>query len=474
MKKYIAYSILMASAALSSCSGSFLEQNPPLYVEPDEIYDNPQRIEAALLGIYSSIKNTAAESFLGGKTYMVFDNRGEDIMNVDENIITLYNTYTFKVNPTDTENTTTWNNAYSVINKANIFLNHLEEAKELVGDKYEQYKAEALFLRALTYYYLNNLYSMPYVIDQNAKSVPLRLMPETSQANNGKERATVSAVYNQILEDLKGMDNLQVKSKANEENVTRATQAAANMLKMRVYMSMQNWEEAIKAGEKIAGYELTVKFADLFSTPYYTDETIFSLPMSDTNKPNSQQGLGEYYNSSSYTLVVDMENGIFAKEGYDIESDMRHNLLLKEVNEGTTRVRLMKFVDSARGLDWVPVFRYAETLLNLAECYANEGPLKNETKARELLKQVRRRSLSDSNDTFLGDAKINALTGNELLQAIYNERRIEFIGEGMRGIDILRRGESFIRGEKKVTPESSGYIWPISQSEQLMNPDLNK
>lgn len=464
----------MASAALSSCSSSFLEQNPPLYVEPEEIYNNPQRVEAALLGLYSSIKNTQDESFLGGKTYMVFDNRGEDIMNVDENIITLYNTYVFKVNSTDTENTTTWNNAYATINKANIFLSHLEESKDVAGDKYEQYKAEALFLRALTYYYLNNLYSMPYVLDQNAKSVPLRLEPETSQANNGKERATVSAVYNQILEDLKGMDNLPVKSKADEENVTRATQAAANMLKMRVYMSMGNWSDAIKAGEKISGYQLTEKFADLFSSPYYTDETIFSLPMSDTNKPNSQQGLGEYYNSSSYTLVVDMENGIFSKEGYNITSDLRYNLLQKEVKEGTTRVRLMKFVDAARGLDWVPVFRYAETLLNLAECYANEGPAKDEAKARELLKQVRRRSLSDSNDTYFSDAEISALTGEALLQAIYNEKRIEFIGEGIRGIDIIRRGENFVRGTKEITPQTSGYIWPISQSEQLMNPDLNK
>ena len=69
---------------------------------------------------------------------------------------------------------------------------------------------------------------------------------------------------------------------------------------------------------------------------------------------------------------------------------------------------------------------------------------------------------------------IDALSGDDLKTAIYNERRLEFIGEGMRSIDILRRGEDFIKGDKVTTPQSSGYIWPIPQIETLINVDLNK
>ena len=477
MKKYIALSIIMASAALSSCSSSFLEQNPPLYVEPDEIYNSPQRIEAALLGLYSSIKNTESESFLGGKTYLVFDNRSEDIENVEENLITLANTYNFSVNSTDTENTTTWNNAYATINKVNIFLKNLDEAKDVAGEKYEQYKAEALFLRGLTYFYLNNLYGRSCIDYPKDKSVPLRLDPETTQENNAKKRSTVAEVYGQILKDLEGMNNLPVKSKTDETNEARATQAAANMLKMRVYMAMGNWSEAIKAGEAVKGYSLVTKFTDLFGSPYYSDETIFSLPMSDTNRPNSQQAVAEYYNSSSYIMVVDMKKGIFSnKYNYNNPKDARCSLLKDESKDETIRVRLMKFVDAARKLEWVPVFRYAETLLNLAECYANDN--NKEDKARECLKEVRRRSLSNGDDTYLNDVAIDNLSGDALKDAIYKERRIEFIGEGIRGLDIIRRGETIERGEgknKKVfTPETSGYIWPIPSSEQIMNPDWNK
>lgn len=40
MKKYIVYAILMAGTTLSSCSSSFLDQEPPLYIEPGDIYND--------------------------------------------------------------------------------------------------------------------------------------------------------------------------------------------------------------------------------------------------------------------------------------------------------------------------------------------------------------------------------------------------------------------------------------------------
>lgn len=52
MKKYIVYAILMAGTTLSSCSSSFLDQEPPLYIEPGDIYNDANRLEAAVLGLY--------------------------------------------------------------------------------------------------------------------------------------------------------------------------------------------------------------------------------------------------------------------------------------------------------------------------------------------------------------------------------------------------------------------------------------
>lgn len=63
MRKKIIYIMLLSGFICSSCSENFLDQKPPLYVEPDDIYSTPERIESTLLGLYAAIKNTSSESF---------------------------------------------------------------------------------------------------------------------------------------------------------------------------------------------------------------------------------------------------------------------------------------------------------------------------------------------------------------------------------------------------------------------------
>lgn len=459
-KTYLIY-LLSTAFAFGGCSESFLDQELPLNMEENDIYSSPEHIESTVRGLYAALKNSSSNSFLGGLSYLVFDNRGDDIVNVSSNLNTLYATYTMQVNSTSTENSTTWSNAYGAINKANIFLEKIEGAKELIPDEYERYRQEALFVRALAYFYLNNLYSQPYLLDENAKSVPLRLMAEQSAENNGMPRSTVKQVYEQILTDLTDISALP-DADLSEEGTTRATKGAANMLKMRVYMAMGNWNKAIEVGNEVKGYSLVNDFSSLFKAPYYTSETIFSFPMQTNNTPNTQQSLAEFYGDSQI-ILIDVENGIMSKNGYSEDSDQR----LSFKNSDNT---LTKFTGMRTKLDWVPIFRYAETLLNLAECYANLEGSSNQEQAKSYLKQVRHRSLDEASDPL----NIDGMTDDALKEAIKNERRLEFIGEGIRGLDIIRRGESFVQGTRTTTPSDNGYIWPIPQSEQLINTELNK
>jgi hypothetical protein len=128
-------------------------------------------------------------------------------------------------------------------------------------------------------------------------------------------------------------------------------------------------------------------------------------------------------------------------------------------------------------LEWIHIFRYAETLLNLSESYYNLG---NYAKAAQLLHQVRSRSIPT------GDIiDVTALTGDELRDAIYNERRAEFIGEGIRGLDISRRAENYIhpaatRTNGKwdtvvvATPsDRTTYCWALPSYEVLVNKSAN-
>ena len=130
-----------------------------------------------------------------------------------------------------------------------------------------------------------------------------------------------------------------------------------------------------------------------------------------------------------------------------------------------------KFADNASKQDWLPLIRFAETKLNLAECYANKADGTAQAKAN--LKDVRRRSISAADDVI----DLDALSGGNLTSAIYNERRLEFICEGIRGIDIIRRGESFVKKNSvvdlNIDPTNSYYIWPITNTEKQFNKTLN-
>jgi hypothetical protein len=101
-------------------------------------------------------------------------------------------------------------------------------------------------------------------------------------------------------------------------------------------------------------------------------------------------------------------------------------------------------------------------LLNLAEALArtNAGV---DARALALLNAVRKRS--DPATT------LTPATQQALIDAILLERRIEFLGEGLRNNDLMRLLQTIpAKGSAPAkTPNEQGYIWPISSDELSLN-----
>jgi len=458
MKKIVFISLVafIFSALFWSCKESFLDQDKPLVSTESMIYTDADKTEMALLGLYGSLKGTNGD-FMGGKTYIVFDALGDDLIDIDPNGVTLYNTYIMQVLPSTTENITAWYYGYLAINRANVFIESIEayNTAEVIGDALaRQYVAEAKFIRALSYYYLVNLYAAPYTLNRNAKAIPLRLTGIKENGHSNQACATNAKIYETILSDLSDSEIAALPDDATIK--TRATKAAANMLKMRVFMIMENWSSAIAAGNAVSGYSLVSDVEAQFNTPYYTNETIFSLAQSSNDRPNTQRSPWEYYNTGKI-FVIDKVNGVMSNPNYSLDEDKRVEAF---DDDGT----LLKYPVRE---NWIPVFRFAETRLNLAECYARSS---NEGDARTALSDVRRRSVAADDDPL----DISGLSGTNLLNAISLEKRLEFLGEGMRGLEIWRKGESFAKTGSltaaiNVAPGSSFYNWPIPEDEQVNN-----
>ncbi len=458
------YALMLASTTLVGFTGceDFLNTVPELYLVDEDIYSTPERIDGAVLGVYAKLK----ERFIGSKAYCCVENIGDDMINVSGNGIEALYSYYMTVGLSTQDNYQTWEAAYAAINSANTVLAGVEANAEVLGDKVPAVMAELKFCRALSYYYLNMLYANPYVLEPDGQSVPLRLIAENSLEGNNLAPSTTKEVFNQILEDTKDYDLLP-NAPATEAGITRASRAAALMLRMRVYMAMEDWDNAIAAGNAITGYKLSSSVAEPFASSPSCMESIFSFAMAETNNGGGGQVSTSYFYCSGNSLVMDRMSGIQSAlyPNYSLGADDRYTLLTGIGSND--QVISKKFVDGETYLDWVPIFRYAETLLNLSESYAMKGM---EAEAISALSAVRSRSIDPAVDPL----DVTTLSGDALVEAIYLERRAEFVGEAMRSLDIHRRGEDFVKQQTTVnkfvvTPTTSGYIWPIPTVERAHN-----
>ena len=98
--------------------------------------------------------------------------------------------------------------------------------------------------------------------------------------------------------------------------------------------------------------------------------------------------------------------------------------------------------------------RYADVLLMAAEAN-NRGGI-SDSKAQNYLNQVRSRA-------FGNNSQASSSTGSTLTQEIWDERRLEFAGEGHRFFDLVRTGQA--ANEINGFVEGKHELFPIPQTE---------
>lgn len=89
------------------------------------------------------------------------------------------------------------------------------------------------------------------------------------------------------------------------------------------------------------------------------------------------------------------------------------------------------------GINWVQM-RMADVILMLAETYAELGL---EAEAKTELTKVRSRAFKTADQATFVTGYISSLTGDALKEAIAQERKLEFAGEGFRRYDLIRTGK---------------------------------
>jgi hypothetical protein len=474
MNKKIIYLFLLAGLlTTTSCHKSWLKPSPTYAISNTSAFSTPDRILNQVRGLYAAFRNG---QFYGGRYVIYNDIRAEEFIVELPNGVTGLELWAGTQNNNNAQVTALWSQAYFVINLCNVFIDGMNGGGSAVAGASlsNNYIAEARFIRGLTYYSLLQLYARPYWDGNGAKDgLIIRLTGNTGSGDYAKARSTVAETYQQVLDDLNFAEaNVPTTYPDAATNTTRAHKNTVIAIKTRVYLSMQQYTNVITEANKIVSasapftassgvaFALQSDITNVFKTPYTTTESVFSLPFNANETPGTQNQLGYYFSKNfgngEYSLNA---NGIIANTGW-LATDKRRTF---NVLVGTKWYLDKKYPAGTPYTDWVPVMRYSEVMLNLAEALArtNTGV---DARALALLNAVRQRS--DATTT------ITATTQQQLIDAILLERRIEFLGEGRRSPDLLRLG-MIIPGKSTVgpiAPTASNYIWPISATELTLNP----
>ncbi|WP_460880495.1 RagB/SusD family nutrient uptake outer membrane protein [Pontibacter rugosus] len=512
---------LAFSLMITSCEKQTLDEiTPSDSLTEASAFTTPERIMLAMNGVYDAAQsgfyaNNAVRGYpFGAASIEQGDTRGEDVLNV----ATFYQiTYEGTQTTSSANNLYMWETLYALINRANVVIEGLQGAAEagtITQEQADAYVAECRFLRALAHHELLTNFARPYneTPDASHPGIPYRTMPINSSDRvdeaSAQGRNTVKEAYELLLQDLDYAEN-NLPAERNEQ-IIKATQGAAIALKTRVKLHMRDWSGVITEAEKlvsgtttftspIGGYSLTETPEGPFANDDSNTESIFSIQNSSNDNASVNGSLANMYSGANRALIA--ISPIIWNAAFWPEDDLRRTQLTAEYFDGERYTT--KYRDLAAFSDNAPVIRYAEVLLNYSEAITRTQGVTD--KALALLNAVRGRATDAVYATSGATAPyLNISSPSGMLIAIGNERRIEFLAEGLRWKDIHRTakegdfgfdgipakvyynetvGEDWDAASGSVRAEllnnipardyeDNAFLWPIPISEVNANPVL--
>ena len=370
-----------------------------------------------------------------------------------------------------------WSWMFSGVNRANYILEFQDKLD--FPDK-NVVLAEATFLRAYYYFELVKWFGdVPLSVDQ-------RLLFGDQDV---VERTPKAEVYAQIEQDLIfAAANLPV----TQAQTGRVTKGAAQALLGKAYLFQEKFEEAATVLEELIGsgtYDLVTDYGTMFENDnenniesvfevQYTDEEGAGFGCLQCSEGNVAVGFNGIRNYSGPLFESGFSFNVPVQEAYDAfeDGDIRRDVAILNIeafataNAGFNNGAGVSYVEGFEhtgfyNRKYIPrqgdanigdavltnpnnyrSIRFADVLLMAAEAL-NRGAISDD-RAKVYLNRVRTRAELDDVTS----------TGAALTTAIYQERRVELVGEGHHFFDLVRTGraaadiEGFQTGKNELFP----------------------
>lgn len=362
-----------------------------------------------------------------------------------------------------------WEVYYEAINDANLVIKHLPdinlaEITEDEGDR-DRVLGEMYFMRALMYHDLVKTFGYEpgmAPIDHDL-GVVLRTEPvEDVPGAEFRERATVNEVYAQINEDLEQARTLlSENTRVGNSASFFGNYAAALGLSARVALFEREWADAItyadqameEASEIGSGLAEGGEVAEMYAgNP--NPEALYEVSIQ-----NQDESIGVNDALSPYLLPAQWHANVPAEDFVDLFDDSDERLAHFPFDDASGYYYTTKYNQwNDSWTDNTPVIRYAEMMLIKAEAQAESDGV-DDSDALETLNTLRAsRSASQLN-----------VSGDDLIDAILTERRLELAFEGHRWFDLKRRGMDIPKpaptGMETISYDDFRLLAPISDSQ---------
>jgi len=482
MKNYIKLIFAVISIiVLGSCSDDFLSKKPTEFVDYDGATKTTENLMTLLNGIHRSLYNNyedQSQTGLGSLMQQV-DIAGDDVVFPITNgwFLAVYN-WSALNNENSSEVRFPYRTYYKIIRNANTIITATDAAIGTTADK-NIVKGQALLYRAFCHFQLVQLYGKRYVNGEanSQLGVPLVL----SVGNENLPRATVEEVYSQINKDLDEA-NILLAGYVKPNN-SHLDLKVAQGLKARVALTQGNWQIAADYANK-AKYGLNLMAIADYGTGFNDFNNKEWMWGSHVNEVQTQYfgNFGAYMsrnfsstvirscpkaiNSKLYNLIPssDVRSTIFDKTG-------KHTALALPSSFSKFPYTSQKFLAVSTGDSRcdIPYMRVAEMYLIEAEAKARLGSADAATILFNFEKS--------RNPSY----ELSTNTGQDLINEILLQRRIELWGEGFRFFDLKRTNSSLDRtganhdsaitnGVMNVDPTDNRWQWLIPRAEINANP----
>lgn len=450
-RKSVLGKLLLMTLTFTSCE-DYVDIDPPTnQLTGTVVFEDAATVDGAFAHIYSQLRESAFTAGLStGLTYLM-GHYTDELTLYSANLPDVQNYSNNTLIASDSNAKILWDTSYNLIYASNSILEGVQNSTTLSQEDKDRFKGEAYFIRAFIHFHLMNLFG------------PIPFIDSTDyRANSEVSRNNTEEVYQKLIADLLTAKSLLPETDNSFANL-RPNYWVASALLAKVYLYNEDWQLALTEATDVisnGSYTLNPDLTQVFKKS--STETLWQLGEGMTGT-NTLEGFtfiffsGPPPNSAlSNHLINDFETG-----------DARFSSWVGSVSDGMeTWYYPYKYkLNSPTGFteECSILFRLAELYLIAAESHAQMGNL---TEALNYLNDIRGRATL---------APIALVNQNEILNAILQERRLEFFAEqGHRFFDLKRTGSAnSILSPIKPNWGPTDELLPIPESELILNPNLS-